>query len=352
MTVLTYPECAQVTGRLVRTVNIQVKWAAAHPGQDRRLPGVVTHSRPWRAPARSWVGTTKVAPESLSTGSPAGRTLLLSMWGDGSMYSQVYVRALRRSLRDGPVERAELRRRRSLRMERWSPLGALGRRPCVVQEPEDHKRSKNGWYTHPWQRTTLLSDKAVQVSTAQVYVFSDSAVCLGKMNQHPEATDAWKKKIEWCTDALNIVSWTESTESQWNSSGHFPRIHNITDPRWDSEKWCTKCSMNLCSSQVESSSCQCTMTLYVEIKKTRNYVLRILSLWQDMQKDSFTDIGHFYDLEQKRNGTGEGDDVAEHMLLNFSESGHPVFRGTSALWRGTLRSKGGGQLSTHFCGDP
>ena len=82
----------------------------------------------------------------------------------------------------------------------------------------------------------------------------------------------------------------------------FPRIHNITDPRWDSEKWCTKCSMNLCSSQVESSSCQCTMTLYVEIKKTKNYVLRILPLWQDMQKDSFTDIGHFYDLEQKRNG--------------------------------------------------
>ena len=31
--------------RLVKTVNIQVRWAAAHPGQDRRLPGVVTDSR-------------------------------------------------------------------------------------------------------------------------------------------------------------------------------------------------------------------------------------------------------------------------------------------------------------------
>ena len=28
--------------RLVKTVKIQVRWAAAHPGQDRRLPGVVT----------------------------------------------------------------------------------------------------------------------------------------------------------------------------------------------------------------------------------------------------------------------------------------------------------------------
>ena len=34
-----------------------------------------------------------------------------------------------------------------------------------------------------------------------------------------------------------------------------------------------------------------------------------------------------------------------------SESGHPFFRATSALERGTLKSKGGGKLSIHFCGD-
>ena len=33
----------------MNTVKIQVRWAAAHLGQDRRLPGVVTHSRPMRA---------------------------------------------------------------------------------------------------------------------------------------------------------------------------------------------------------------------------------------------------------------------------------------------------------------
>ena len=43
--------------RLAKTVKIQVKWAAAHPGQDRRLPGVVTHSRLQRATSvRSRVG--------------------------------------------------------------------------------------------------------------------------------------------------------------------------------------------------------------------------------------------------------------------------------------------------------
>ena len=39
------------------------------------------------------------------------------------------------------------------------------------------------------------------------------------------------------------------------------------------------------------------------------------------------------------------------MILKFSESGHPVFRSTSPLSRGTLKSKGGGKLSLHFCAD-
>ena len=43
--------------RLVKTVNIQVRWAAAHLGQDRRLSSVVTHSRLQRATSvRSMVG--------------------------------------------------------------------------------------------------------------------------------------------------------------------------------------------------------------------------------------------------------------------------------------------------------
>ena len=48
---------------------------------------------------------------------------------------------------------------------------------------------------------------------------------------------------------------------------------------------------------------------------------------------------------------GEWDRVAELMMVKFAESGHPVFRATSPLSRGTLKSKGGGKLSIHFCGD-
>ena len=39
------------------------------------------------------------------------------------------------------------------------------------------------------------------------------------------------------------------------------------------------------------------------------------------------------------------------MMINFSECGHPVFRGSSAFERGDWNSKRKGKLSTHFCGD-
>ena len=48
---------------------------------------------------------------------------------------------------------------------------------------------------------------------------------------------------------------------------------------------------------------------------------------------------------------GEWDKMAEKMMLTFAESGHPVFRATSPLSRGQLKSKGGGKLSIHDCAD-
>ena len=38
-------------------------------------------------------------------------------------------------------------------------------------------------------------------------------------------------------------------------------------------------------------------------------------------------------------------------MLKFGESKHPVFRSTSPLSPGVLKSKGGGKLSLHFCAD-
>ena len=48
---------------------------------------------------------------------------------------------------------------------------------------------------------------------------------------------------------------------------------------------------------------------------------------------------------------GAWDNIAEHMSLEFAESGHPTFRATTPLSRGQLKSKGHGKLSIHFAAD-
>ena len=48
---------------------------------------------------------------------------------------------------------------------------------------------------------------------------------------------------------------------------------------------------------------------------------------------------------------GAWDHIAEEMLLEFAESGHPIFRVTTPLSRGQLKSKGRGKLSIHFTAD-
>ena len=45
------------------------------------------------------------------------------------------------------------------------------------------------------------------------------------------------------------------------------------------------------------------------------------------------------------------DHIAEKMLLEFAESGCPIFRATTPLSRGQLRSKGHGKLSVRYCAD-
>ena len=77
------------------------------------------------------------------------------------------------------------------------------------------------------------------------------------------------------------------------------------------------------------------------------------------KKDLHQDVGHFFGLgtEKKWYSTdnerprGEWDRVAELMMIKFGESGHPVFRATSPLSRGTLKNRGGGKLSIQFCAD-
>ena len=69
----------------------------------------------------------------------------------------------------------------------------------ITDQTEIRGVSKIDRHSHSWQRTSLLSDKGIQLSTAKAFVFSASVLCLGKMYEYPKATDAWREKMEWTT---------------------------------------------------------------------------------------------------------------------------------------------------------
>ena len=81
------------------------------------------------------------------------------------------------------------------------------------------------------------------------------------------------------------------------------------------------------------------MTWIAENEEAKKIVLRMLTELLSMLEDSCEDIGHFSrpGPENKWYGThvskpnGQWDEVAENMMINFAESGHPIFRGSSAL---------------------
>ena len=142
--------------------------------------------------------------------------------------------------------------------------------------------------------------------------------------------------------------------SQWNSSEIFPRIHHIaalqTSPR-----------VHVKMSEAPEDFTG-RIIFHVDVPTTSHGDLKTMNRnanWGSklrflfMREDFHQEDGHSSDLDQKRSGNsthdsqppGEWDRVAEVMMIKFSESGRPVFRATSPLSRGTLKSKGGGKLS-------
>ena len=54
------------------------------------------------------------------------------------------------------------------------------------------------WEHSSWKYLSLVGgEEVISLSHAKVYVFSDSVVCLGKVNQNPTSNSAWGDKLTW-----------------------------------------------------------------------------------------------------------------------------------------------------------
>ena len=210
-----------------------------------------------------------------------------------------------------------------------------------------------------WTHLSLINDAVViNLQSTKVYVFSDSVLCLGKVLQHPECNEAWKNRVAGVRaersyrdyDAIN----GESTEFEWNI---FPGFTTL--------QLCDKIS-DLLSSIGQTPESFTGRILFVsmfndifcdrydnkdECLRNANIVKTFAGRF-GIGQWSFIGPGS----EKKRypsenSPQGAWDHIAEEMLLLFAESGHLIFRATTPLSGGQLKSKGKGKVSIHFTAD-
>ena len=91
----------------------------------------------------------------------------------------------------------------------------------VGEQDEINILDKIQWEENSWRQLSLIGDETViNLQRTKVYVFSDSVLCLGKIHQHPESNEAWKKRIEGITTDKSYRYYDgingEPTEFEWN----------------------------------------------------------------------------------------------------------------------------------------
>ena len=77
------------------------------------------------------------------------------------------------------------------------------------------------WEHSTWKQLSFVNDEEViSLSHAKVYVFSDSVLCLGKMNENPQSNTVWEDKLTWFKSSpkYRTLDTTdgEPMEFEWN----------------------------------------------------------------------------------------------------------------------------------------
>ena len=232
----------------------------------------------------------------------------------------------------------------------------------LIAEQSDEIYGVNtiNWDDSAWKHLSLIGgEEVISLSHTKVYVFSDSVLCLGKMNETPQSNTVWEDKLRWFKSssqyrALDRIDG-EPMEFEWNI---FPGFTPL--------QLCYKVPEFLSKKDHRTRSFHRTDYLHVDVQRHHGDLKKInrnpnqaLNSFRFMQKDLHQEDGHssgpgsekkWYSTHESK-PQGEWDRVPALMMIKFGESGHPVFRATIPLSRGTVKSTGGGQLSVHFCAD-
>ena len=217
-----------------------------------------------------------------------------------------------------------------------------------------------GWENQSWKYLSLIDDeRVINLQRTKVYVFSDSVLCLGTIHENPQSNGAWEDRLGWLKTSQEYRIFDridgEPMEFEWNIFQGFNTLQlseeakrlllrlgetpeNLTGriifmSMFNDISWGSKDNEKECESNAQ----------LVSLHAKRFGIGQWSFLGPGSEKK-------WYSISED-SPQGEWDKMAEKMMLEFAESGHPIFRASSPLFRGQLKSKVHGKLSIHYCAD-
>ena len=161
----------------------------------------------------------------------------------------------------------------------------------VSEQEEMNNLDKMSWKNHSWKQLSLIGDETViNLQRIKVHVFSDSVLCLGKVHQHPESNEAWKKRIEWIINEKSSRDYDaingEPTEFEWNI---FP---GFTTLQFDGKVTDLLSKKHQKLSQEELYLCRCSTTFPVTVKAIKKHVWQMPESSKFLQRSLVLVNGH------------------------------------------------------------
>ena len=230
----------------------------------------------------------------------------------------------------------------------------------VGEQEEINNVDKIHWEKHSWKHLSLIGDETViNLQRPNVYVFSDSVLCLGRVHQHPQSNEVWKERIGWIITDKSYRDYDgingEPTELEWNIFPGFTTLQlcgKVTDllsrlgetPETFTRRIFFMSMFNDISCDKKDNEEECVANAkVVSILAKKFGIGQWLFIGPGSEKK-------WYSMEENI-PQGIWGHIAEKMLLEFAESGCPIFRATTPLSRGKLKNIGHGKLSIHFAAD-
>ena len=217
-----------------------------------------------------------------------------------------------------------------------------------------------GWEHLSRKYLSLIGDeRVINLQRTKVYVFSDSVLCLGKILENPESNDAWEDRLGWLKSSQNYRNFDridgEPMEFEWNIFPGFNTLQLSEEVK--------RLQLRLDETPENFTGRILFMSMFNDIscgsrdnEKECESNAKLVSLYaKRFGKGQWSFIGpgsekKWYCISED-SPQGVWDNMAERMLLEFAESDSPIFRASSPLSRGRLRSKGHAKLSVHYAAD-